>query len=64
MVIKNFIGTNFHCPFLCFVLIGFFTAFKVLYKESTDTVDRPSIMPPTKQSDNNGEVFTIDRDFP
>ena len=28
--------------FLCLVSIGLVTGFKVLYKESTDTVDRPS----------------------
>ena len=40
--------------FLCFVSNAIVTAFKVLYKESIETVDRPSIKPPTKKSDGNG----------
>ena len=35
------------------VSIGLVTAFKVLYTESTDTVDRPSIKPPAKENDSN-----------
>ena len=40
--------------FLCFVSSALVTAFKVLYKESIETVDRPSTKPPTKKSDRNG----------
>ena len=40
--------------FLCLVSIDLIIAFKVLYKESTGTVDRPSIKPLTKQS-----VYTL-----
>ena len=36
--------------FLCFVSSALVTAFKVLYKESIETVDRPSTKPPTKKS--------------
>ena len=40
--------------FLCVVSSTFITAFKVLYKESIETVDRPSIKLPTKKSNGNG----------
>ena len=40
--------------FLCFVSSAFVTAFKVLYKESIETVNRPSTKPPTEKSDVNG----------
>ena len=39
---------------LCFVSSALVTALKVLYKESIETVDRPSTKPPTKKSDGNG----------
>ena len=46
--------TPLKAAFLCFVSSAFVTAFKVLYKESTETVNRPSTKPPTKKSDENG----------
>ena len=49
--LNSFIDTNFivfKLAFLCFVSIVLMTA-----KESTDAVDRLSIKPLTKHSDNN-----------
>ena len=39
---------------LCFISAGFVTAFKLLYKESIDTVNRPLIQHPITQSGDNG----------
>ena len=50
--INYFMGANFHClkaAFLCFVSSGLVTTFKLLYKKSTDTVDRPLINAPMLQ---------------
>ena len=52
---KLFIGAIIYllsplkAAFLCVVSSALVTAFKVLYKESIETVDRPSIKPPTKK---------------
>ena len=39
---------------LCFISAGFVTAFKLLYKESIDTVNIPLIKHPIIQSGDNG----------
>ena len=39
---------------LCFILAGFVTTFKLLYKESIDTVNKPLIKHPITQSGDNG----------
>ena len=53
--------TALKTAFLCFVSSAFVTAFKVLYKESIETVNRPSTKPPMEKSDENG--FQTHRHF-